>query len=212
MDYKKKYLKYKKKYINLKDNQNEFKNLSHQELQKTFDNLYNDTLNKIDAINYENDDIFRKKGYAKTYGELTKNGLESIMKNISGNIPQTFIDLGSGKGNVLKYASKYFKHVEGVELDKDRHNEALENIKGYNNIKITNGDLLEYPIKNKSVIYISSLCFNDKFLEKISRKLKNIPEGSYIYSSRQLPNFTKHNEFSVEQSWKQESNLYEYRK
>tara|TARA_E500000178_G_scaffold328386_1_gene358336 strand:+ start:72 stop:653 length:582 start_codon:yes stop_codon:yes gene_type:complete len=192
MDYKKKYLKYKKKYLELKS-----QNGRGSQLLK---------INQKESV-----DIFEKKGYSRTYGELTEIGLDKILKSIQGKLPDTFIDLGSGKGNVLTYASKYFKNVEGVELDKERHLEAVENTKKYNNIKVTEGDLLEYPIKKNSVIYISSLCFNDDFLKKISNKLKNIPKDSYVFSSRRIPDLNQYTEIEVKQTWKNDSGLYGYR-
>ena len=49
---------------------------------------------------------------------------------------KVFYDLGSGKGNVVKYAAEDFpklKKCKGVELHDDRHNEAVANVEGHQN-------------------------------------------------------------------------------
>ena len=71
---------------------------------------------KIYKINYfsnpiegnSDESVFKEKKYAYTYGELTKNGLESILKNINC-IDKIFYDLGSGKGNVIINSIKLYK-------------------------------------------------------------------------------------------------------
>lgn len=72
-----------------------------------------------------------KLKYNFTYGELKKEGLLHFLSNYDTN-GKTFYDLGSGKGNVLVYATEEFKNLKkivGIELDESKHNEAKNLIK-----------------------------------------------------------------------------------
>ena len=92
---------------------------------------------KIYKINYSNnymggnDDSseFKRKNYKYTYGELTKDGLESILKNINCT-DKIFYDLGSGKGNVIINSIKLYPSFKKVlELNyQTRYGEALEKL------------------------------------------------------------------------------------
>ena len=49
--------------------------------------------------------------YNLTYGELTRDGLLNLFKDVDTN-NKTFYDLGSGDGNVLIYASEEFPNLK----------------------------------------------------------------------------------------------------
>ena len=71
-------------------------------------------------------------------------------------------------------------------------------------VKLSEGDLLEYPVGHGDIIYISSLCFDKELLEKISEKLaRECKYGVHIYSNRALkhPQLKKLNVFTIEQTW-----------
>ena len=134
---------------------------------------------------------------------------------------KVFIDLGSGEGKVSIFALDYpFNKSLGVELSTDRHNMAINKKNKLskdkqNRIFFYNIDLLKYDLEEVDLIYISSLCFNSKFLEKISDKLsKELKNGSIITTSSELTNDSLKfiDSYDVEQSWSKKSTIYMYEK
>tara|TARA_B100000674_G_C37775772_1_gene884762 strand:+ start:304 stop:948 length:645 start_codon:yes stop_codon:yes gene_type:complete len=182
------------------------------------------------AYNISNNDKkkFIKGKYESTYGTLEKNGLKTIIKKVGEYKnndkwinDKVFIDLGSGEGKVSIFALDYpFNKSLGVELSTDRHNMAINKKNKLskdkqNRIFFYNIDLLKYNLEEVDLIYISSLCFNSKFLEKISDKLsKELKNGSIICTSSELSNDSLKfiDSYDVEQSWSKNSIIYMYEK
>lgn len=251
MDYRTKYLKYKKQYINLKN--------KHIDLSKSIENKHIDlsksrggnytqkispesiTLNELSYMLSPDDlKLFKKKNYksAYTYGTLSKEGLYNILiksKEYNRNIQNpTFLDIGSGDGKLVIWASEYGVNKSlGVELSKKRYNLSLEYKKRLNeNIKkkihFYNDDILDFDIKNNNIdiIYISSLCMPKHLIYKITEKLsKETKKGTIIFSSspliktmtpRPTPIVKDNNleyigDMNVRQSWKDKCNMNIYK-
>ena len=157
----------------------------------------------------------KKHGKKKTtFGSVTYKGLKGIIdiflkvhKTTKGKV---LLDLGSGDGRIPIWASKWdFKSCEGVELLKSRHdlamskrNELPKSRKA--KVKLSEGDLLEYPVSHGDIIYISSLCFDKELLEKLSEKLaRECKYGVHIYSNRALehPQLKQLIILTIEQTW-----------
>lgn len=167
-------------------------------------------------ISYDSDGGGLK--YNFTYGELTKEGLIDLLKNYDTN-EKTFYDLGSGKGNVLIYASEEFnnlKNIIGIELDQNRHTEACKNIKKNkkeDKITVINDDILsnKFNYGDADFIYISNLCFPEDVNEALSKKLNSeVKNGAVIFSSKFL-DFKGNSECSktkVKQTWIESSNIF----
>lgn len=168
---------------------------------------------------------FKINNYPSTYGELTLEGVKSILnylnkfKKIKNYY---FYDLGSGGGNVIKYFFELtnklnmFNTYTGIEFSETRHNNALKLLIEHfdnNKIKFINGDILENKYNKKCIIYISNLCFSENLNKKISKKLdKELKNGSMIFSSKKifLKNGFLKDKIKVKQSWMEDSNLYCY--
>lgn len=131
----------------------------------------------ISTENIEDNKLFSV--YSPNYGELTSQGLKSMLENINTN-NKIFYDLGSGNGCLaLRTLISYnFSKVIGIELSKQRHNYAinlknqLSCIKFKNNIYFLNGDLFTFNISNADVIYISNLCFSNKINRQLGLKIQ----------------------------------------
>lgn len=72
--------------------------------------------------------------------------------NIIKNIPETgftFIDFGSGLGEILKwvYQLKNVKNVVGVELNSNQSEQSKEIFKSITNVEILNMDMTDYEFK-----------------------------------------------------------------
>ena len=175
-------------------------------------------------INTKEIDKFNKKNYNYTYGELTYDGIKTIINMVinhtkTSNLKNfTFYDLGCGTANTLKYACELanFKKLIGIEFSKTRYNIAMDNINNNCNVELINNDILSSKIKYnkpKSVIYISNLCFSDNLNVKLAKKLsKELKHNSIIFSSKLLPISISHKLINIKlhQTWNTSSNSYMY--
>ena len=175
-------------------------------------------------IDTEEIDKFDKKNYNHTYGELTYDGIKTIINMVINHIKTsnlknyTFYDLGCGSANTLKYACELanFKKLIGIEFSKTRYNIAINNINNNCNVELINNDILSPKIKYnkpKSVLYISNLCFSDNINVKLARKLsKELKNNSIIFSSKLLPITISHKLINIKlhQTWNTNSNSYMY--
>jgi len=161
---------------------------------------------------------FNKKGYASTYGELTRKGLNDLLKSVNTN-NKIFYDLGSGKGNVVLYAVKDFpklKKCKGIEFHDERHQEALQllenNSKYADKVEFIHGDILKNSLKDGDIFYISNLCFNDKTNQSLYNKLnKELKKNSIVFCSRPLTHKLKSTpKTTVKQTWWNDSDIYQY--
>ncbi len=90
-----------------------------------------------------------------------------------------FIDLGSGDGKITLIASLFCKKAEGIEIDDELHEKALEmqqklNIK---NVIFHHNDFNEHQIKDYDVVFINP----DKPMERgTEKKLLNELNGKLI--------------------------------
>ncbi len=155
--------------------------------------------------------------YNLTYGELTRDGLLNLFKDVDTN-NKTFYDLGSGDGNVLIYASEEFpnlKKIVGIEINKNRHIKAEKIIKEKNKsdkIKVFNDDILskKYNYKDADLIYISNLCFSPEVNQAISEKLRSeLKKGTIVFSSKKLDfDLSEASNTNVKQTWHNSSSIF----
>lgn len=168
-------------------------------------------------VRYHIDYNFNKK-YNLTYGELTNDGLKTMLSGIdTGN--KVFYDLGSGKGSVVINAINNFKNLKkavGIEIVKDRHNDAIkrreeEDLK--DKIEFIQEDIFSDKInlQDADIIYISNLCFNEEMNNNIAKKIDNeVKSGTIIFTSRKIPleNVSETSNTSVKQTWMNGSNIH----
>jgi SAM-dependent methyltransferase len=204
-NYYKKYLIYKKKYLDLKES------LKVKESKRT------EWVN----IDKETADKFKENDYPDTYGELTAEGFDEILKNIDLQPSQSkFIDLGSGLGKVplMAVVNHNFKYAKGVEYARERHEQALKVLDKYSNYKnrvdLEHGDLFNEDIGDYDLIFVSNLCFNEEPNKKLGVKLKDAKKNSYIVVSKPIE--AEHlellNNIQVKTTWTNKSNVYLYRR
>jgi len=151
-----------------------------------------------------------------TFGELKKNGVNTLLQNIPKNKRKVFVDLGSGNGTVLKYVNlldSTFEKIIGIELSQERYHYSFQNLKKQKRIQLFCGDLLNFDIKNTNVIYISNLCFNHSFNQILSKKIdREAQENTLVFVSQKLELKRDYvmTKIIVEQSWDKKSILFKY--
>ena len=168
-------------------------------------------------VKYHIDYNFNKK-YNLTYGELTSDGLKTMLSGIDTE-NKVFYDLGSGKGSVVINAINNFKNLKkavGIEIVKDRHNDAIkrrekEDLK--DKIEFIEEDIFsdKVSLKDADLIYISNLCFNEEMNNNIAKKISNeVKSGTMIFTSRKIPleNVSETSNTSVKQTWMNGSNIH----
>jgi SAM-dependent methyltransferase len=227
-DYYKKYIKYKKKYINEK-----------RKIKGGYD-FENKLLERNYKLTDKDKELIAEKDYglSGTFGTLSKEGLGDVLnksKEYLENINEKkFIDIGSGDGRVVFWASDYgLKESTGVELSESRYNLSMNE---YNklpeskkkNINFIKDDINNVNLENKDIdiVYLSSLCMSDNLIYSITDKLsKELKKGALIFTSSELikelnpqkkiindKNIEFIKNFNVKQSWNKSSTLRMYRK
>ena len=174
------------------------------------------------------EDMSLYNGNNITYGEMEYEGIQKLYSFITKNYnPKVncFMDLGSGRGKLCMYmaAQPKIKHVLGVELVKQRHDDA-ENLKSEltfeyaHKVKLLHKNIFDVDFeeyKNKQIfIWFSNLCFDQTGIINVFKKIQSdLPSGTIICCSKkpEEPFGEFLHTIQVPMSWNKESNVYIYR-
>jgi len=162
--------------------------------------------------------IFQSKNYDSTYGEITKKGVDQLIKQCEFK-NKIVCDLGCGTGNLLKFLC--IKNIKcqkliGIELSEERCELAKKNLHAYQkkySILIIQEDILNFSLSNCNIIYISNLCFPEWLNRALGKKIdKEIREKTVVFSSKELycNDYVKKNRSILNQSWDSISILWVY--
>ena len=115
-----------------------------------------------------------------------------INKKINNYQDYTFIDFGSGYGNILLEYNNLFKKLIGVELNKTSHDQAKLVLNNYKNISLYNTSMEKYKFPNEKIIlYMYEPLFElkckdrDKIYKDVINNLYNNNNKSYIIYIRE---------------------------
>ena len=162
-----------------------------------------------------------------TYGEMEYDGIQKLYSFINKHYNSKincFIDIGSGRGKLCMYmaAQPKIKHVLGIELVKQRHDDA-EILKSElkseyaNKVILLNKNIFDIDFENyknnKTFIWFSNLCFEQSNINTIFEKLQNnLPSGTIICCSKQPINEIGQflHKLFIPMSWNKTSNVYIY--
>ncbi|CAF2372692.1 unnamed protein product [Rotaria sp. Silwood2] len=138
------------------------------------------------------------------YGETSPDLIDSILKLINLTEDQTFIDLGSGVGNVVLHVAALAncKHVYGIEYEEipATYARAMADEfrswmrwygKQYSEFQLDQGDFLthsmiEERIKEADVIFVNNYVFGARVNHELKVKFMNMKDGAKIVSSREF--------------------------
>ncbi|CAF3404572.1 unnamed protein product [Rotaria sp. Silwood1] len=138
------------------------------------------------------------------YGETSPDLIDSILKLINLTEDQTFIDLGSGVGNVVLHVAALAncKHVYGIEYEEipATYARAMADEfrswmrwygKQYSEFQLEQGDFLTHTmiderIKEADVIFVNNYVFGARVNHELKVKFMNMKDGAKIVSSREF--------------------------
>lgn len=141
------------------------------------------------------------------YGETPCVTVKNILEIVEVKKGDVFIDLGAGRGLAAFYANLLFgMESHGYELLPTfvRNARKIAVDMNLDNVKFHEKDILEADLSGAKVIYIAGTTFPDKFVKKLSRKLRSAPDGAVIITlSYNLPNrwFNLYREMELYFSW-----------
>ena len=164
--------------------------------------------------------------YNLTYGEITEEGIRSIigyLKETRAPI-STFIDLGCGNGRSLVYAIKSgFSKAKGAEIVDERYQfaiRAMAKLPEYRSaIEILHADFFHLPrefFPPNSTIFVSNLLFPLETSERLLQFLSDNTTGDVTLVVSKLPaNLHKYRldkSIDVPMSWQKASTCYVLKK
>jgi precorrin-6B methylase 2 len=178
------------------------------------------------GIPTEETDMIRAQGGAPTYGEISYQAVDTLLKDLFITDEDVLYDLGSGVGKVVLqgYLSFPFKKVVGVELSKKRFDQSVEakNLlkeKGLINPKrpivFVQEDFADSNLDDATVVYMGSTCYSSELMDTLVKKLAKLKKGLRVISLKSLPDSEKHNfalvkEYRLPMSWSKSSPVHVY--
>lgn len=188
--------------------------------------LINEIYEEISGFNVPSQeyDFITHAGGAPTYGEITFEGAKKLAQILDITENDVFYDLGCGVGKLVMqvYLTTPVKKSMGIELSKTRIDgakKALKELKERGKIEkgrkliFKEGDIVKANIKDATAVFISSLCFSDELMQKLTDKLAKLKKGLRVATSRELKphealkSLGSHN---IPMSWSSASTVYVY--
>lgn len=165
-----------------------------------------DNLNDDEKTFYKNQNDIQLENENKSeyiYGEITKNGVETLWKFIKTIYKpgDTLYDIGSGNGKLLLHLSLIsdLNKLVGIEKNKIRYYYGLEisKISDFKNVEFICDDVLNHSLFDANIIFMNDVVFGDDLVKKIISKLK---KGTHLISFDQNGLDVK-NKIELEVSW-----------
>lgn len=169
-------------------------------------------------------DFITKAGGAPTYGEITYEGADQILKLFKLTEKDVFYDLGCGVGKfvVQAYLTTPVKKAGGIELSKTRIDSAKKiaqelkkqsKIEKNRKLEFKENDILKANLKDATALFVSSLCFSDELIEKLTNKLAALKKGLRVATSKALTEhkaFKEIGTYQVPMTWSSSSTVHVY--
>jgi len=127
--------------------------------------------------------MFDKPGSELTYGETAYVGLSRILHAFRVKPGQKFLDLGSGKGKLVCFASLHFgMEATGIELIPS----FVAIIRRYSQkrtlgkVTFLEGDFMLMNVSDADVVFVTQTCFSKETRDLLSRKLSALKRGAKV--------------------------------
>lgn len=137
----------------------------------------------------------RTDDYEPTYGELTFDGVNELVKRIGLRPSDQFIDIGCGIGKlVIQAALQSGAQCTGIELCRSRYDKAIRALhfcQTYHyipNVRFIYADATTFSYNNATVVYMCSTCFSTNMILKI---VEGLPLGCRVVLQTHPQEFKK---------------------
>ena len=156
--------------------------------------------------------------YETLYGEIVD--WAALVKRIKDNssfslINAHFYDFGSGYGNLIARLSKFVKQSVGVEIVKERHEQAIQNYQNQcPNAQFILGNFFQVSLKSPCILLLNNLCFGTGTNKRLSNKIKKeLQKNDIIIVTKKIPDLESYlrNQYEISCSWgKSEIYIYSF--
>lgn len=146
---------------------------------------------ELDKSYWDNNNL--QEGVNQVYGTLTPIGIDHLRDHLDINENDTFIDLGSGNGNItINFAlNTDVKKATGIEYYHNRYKDSINSLIKlqsqfpdiYSKIEFINGNIYNYKI-DQSIVFSNSLCFDTLLFDHIIKQLENNPNLKYFITNK----------------------------
>ena len=191
-------------------------------LKEEINTLYGDVTGF--GISAKDTSLIESHGCASTYGEITFEGVATLLKILKLKDTDVFYDLGCGIGKMVVqvYLSSPVKKSVGIELSSERAENAFkaqEQLESDNKLKpgrtlaFYKESFLDTDLSDATAIYLASTCFSDDIMQKVTNKLTTLKKGLRVATLKQLaPNnkFTLIDQFILPMTWSESTPVYLY--
>lgn len=191
-------------------------------LKEEIDKLYRDITGF--GISAEDTGLIEAHGCAATYGEITFDGVETLLKLLKLKDTDVFYDFGCGVGKMVVqvYLDSPVKKSVGIELSNERAENArkiqeqlqLDNkLQPGRTIAFYEESFLDADVSDATVIYLASTCFSDDIMKKVTDKLGTLKKGLRVVTLRQLAannKFSLIDQFILPMTWSDSTPVYLY--
>ena len=173
--------------------------------------LYSDELPKQGTITLSQQRI------TETYGEILYPSINKLIASITLTKQDVFVDLGSGKGQVViqLFLNSLVKEAYGLELLPKLHDRALAAAQRFESelpdffhgsriINFLCGSFLDIPFTTATVAFINSTCFTQSLVDELGQLIENTPRIHTVLSLhpiRSLKRIAFKKAIRVECSW-----------
>jgi len=157
--------------------------------------LYKD----VDGYNLKEEerDYVLHKGGEPTYGEITYESAQKLLRDLKLTYKDIFYDLGSGVGKMVvqAYVTTPVKKAVGVELANTRAGKALQvkdalskmgKLDKNRQLEFYPKSMTEVSLDDATVIYLCSTCFSQDLMKQITDKCLKLKPGLRIITLKKL--------------------------
>lgn len=197
-------------------------NVQTPSLKEKIDELYRDITGF--GISAEDTSLIESHGCASTYGEITFEGVETLLKLLKLKDTDVFYDLGCGVGKMVVqvYLDSPVKKSAGIELSGERTESALKiqqqlqldnKIQAGRTLAFYKESFLDADLSDGTVIYLASTCFSDDIMKKVTEKLATLKKGLRVATLKQLApheKFAVIDQFILPMTWSDSTPVYLY--
>jgi len=163
-------------------------------------------------------------GGAPTYGEMTFEGVETLLQYLKPQKTDVFVDAGCGVGKLVVqfFFSTDVAKAVGIELSKERSEKAMSVkaalakdglLPSNRSLELYHADILDVDIHDATIFFMCSTCFSSELMQKITHKLSGLKPGLRVITLKELPEtqrFVLRETLRLPMTWSSATSVYCY--